>query len=216
SDNGEREVDREMRDLPALNDIERSVRRRQRDAVVEYQEIDVPRRKQRRRDVHRGDQPLVPDNRPGKDEKEVQRQRRQQDRRQLFDELQHLVREIDVARRRVDVDDEREKRDKEEQRALLPSPAEQREETDGQIKKSDEAEDQVGVVDLQFRYPIGQPQHLVRSRDDHRNRLTDPPERFLKAFHLVAWRVADQEDLVAGSKTGLRRATPRIDRLHND
>src|SRR4029077_16033899 len=96
------------------------------------------------------------------------------------------------------------------------SPSEQREETDGQIEKSDEAEDQIGVVDLQLRYPIGQPQHLVRAGDDHRNRLTDPPERFLKAFHFVARRVADQEDLVAGSKTGLRRATPRIDRLHND
>src|SRR5207237_753095 len=112
----EGQVDREMRNLPALNDVEGSERRRDGHEVVEDQQIDV---------------------------------------------LEDLLREIDVPCPRVDVGDVREQRDKEEERAFLPSAAEQREETDSQIENPDEAEDQIRVVDLQFWHPIGQPEHLI-------------------------------------------------------
>src|ERR1019366_9615019 len=109
-----------------------------------------PGREQSGRDVHRGDQAPVANDRAWEDEKEIQRQRRKKDRGQLFDELQDFVGEVDVARRRVDVDDERQQSDEEEEDRLATAATKECEKTDGEIKEADEAEDQVGVIDFQL------------------------------------------------------------------
>ena len=63
--------------------------------------------------------------------------------RELLRHLQELVAPVDVAGRRVDVDDEREQRDEVEEPALLRLSAEEREEADGEIEEADEAEDEI-------------------------------------------------------------------------
>src|SRR5258708_40056851 len=149
-----------------LNEEERAVGRGDGQAVAENQEVEVPRSEQRWRHVHRRDQTPVANDRAREDEKEVRRQRRKKDRGQLFDELQDFIGEVDVARRRVDVDDERQQRDEEEEGRLAPASAEECEETDGEIEKADETEDQVGVIDLQLGNEIGEAKGLPAPGDD--------------------------------------------------
>ena len=103
---GESEIDREVGQLPALNQIQRAIRRSDRNAVAENQNVDVPQRQERRRHIERGDQSLMPDDRPWEEEEEIQRQRRQKNGGEFFDQLQDPVTEVDVAGRGVDIDDE--------------------------------------------------------------------------------------------------------------
>src|SRR5205814_9799830 len=134
--------------LPSLDDVERTQRLGDFERVVEQQQIDVPQREQRGRNVEQRDLTFVAQHRTREQQKEMQRERRQKNRRDLFDELEKFVAPVDVARGRVDVDDEREQRDEVEEPALGCAASEQCEETDGEIEEADEAEDQVRVVDL--------------------------------------------------------------------
>ena len=101
------EVETEVDQLPSLDDVERAIRRRDRNAVRECEEIDVPQRQQHRRRIEQCDGTLVRKDRLREEEEEVQRQRREDDRRDLLEDLQHFVDRVDVARGGVDVDDER-------------------------------------------------------------------------------------------------------------
>ena len=216
-DDSEDEVDGEVRDLPPLDQLERAIWRRQRDAVAEQEEIEIPRRQQRRRNPHRREDAAMPDDRPRKDEEEVQRQRREDDRGEVFDQLQRLVERVDVAGRCVHIDDERQQRDEKEERRLAPAPSEEGEEPDGEIEKADEAEDQVGVVDLQLGDAVGEFERLSIARHHHRHLLADATQRLLQPFDLRRRRVADHPDLVAAPKAGGLRVAAGIDRLdHHD
>ena len=212
----EREVDREMHDLPLLNQLERVIRRGDGHAIVENQQIDVPKREERRREVQRGNQPFVPDDRTGEQQKEIERQRRKENRRDFFDDLKELVAEVDVAGRRVHVHDEREQRDEIEQRALPPLPSKQSEEANRQIEESDEAEDQVRVVDLQFGHAVRQLQCLMSALHDHRHRRADSAKGLLQPLDFVARRVADDPDLVARPQSRSLGVAVRIDALDDD
>src|SRR6185369_12249321 len=97
------------------------------DPVVEQQQVEVPKGQDRRRNVQQSDGALVPQQRPRKEQEEVQRQRRKENRGDLLDELQRLVAPVDVAGRRVDVDDERQQGDEVEDPALGLAAFEERE-----------------------------------------------------------------------------------------
>src|SRR4051812_5193844 len=215
-DDRQREVDGEVEQLPVLNELKGAARCGDGETVAENEQVEVPRGKKRGRDVHRGDEPLVANDRPRKDEEEVERQRRQKNRREFFESLQHLVRGVDVAGRRVDVNNERQQRDEKEERRLRPPSSEQREDADGEVEKSDEAEDEVGVVDLQLGDEVRQPGERPSPLHDQRNFLADPPERFLQAFDLGRWRVADEQDLVAGAETAGFGAAAGVDGFDDD
>src|SRR5207237_7871606 len=86
----------------------------------------------------------------GKQQKEVERERRERDACEVFDELQNFVARVRVAGGGVNVDDERQQRYEVEQQRLARRAAEEREETDREIEKPDEAEDEIRVIDLQL------------------------------------------------------------------
>src|SRR5437588_10943112 len=109
----------------------------------------------------------------------------------LFDDLKDFVAEVDVARRRVDVDDEREQRYEVEERRLAAPAAEEGEEADGEVEEADEAEDQVRVVDLQLGDAVGEVEGAPAARDDHRHFLPDAAEALLQPLDRGGRLVAD-------------------------
>jgi hypothetical protein len=156
------------------------------------------------------------DDRPREEEEEVQRQRRQENARQVLRHLQDFVAPVDVARRRVDVNDKRQQRDEVEESALLRLSSEEREQSNREIEEADEAEDEVRDVDLQLRRPIRDVEDLPGAIDDHRHRTPDAPQRLLHAFDFRGRRPIDHPHRIAGTQTSASRIAAGIDALDDD
>src|SRR5438874_4969742 len=81
----EREVDREVGDLPSLNDFQRAIRGGDGDAIAEDQKIDVPQRQNRRWEIESGKKTFVTNDWPREKKEKIQCQRRKENCREFMD-----------------------------------------------------------------------------------------------------------------------------------